>query len=107
MRITVWESQKLLVSIDPLRFTSEKELLEALKVQSCPDQEFQVRLDDGDKRREFFFDGSDGLDILAVLCHRGMVDVVLSLEIPARSTSRYMRDWVTPEEEILLVRDIY
>jgi len=104
MRITVWEGQELLVSIDPLRFTSEKVLLEALKVRSCPDQEFRVRLDDDDKRREFFFDGTDGLDILAVLCHRGMVNLVFSLEIPACRTSKYMKDWITPEEEVVLIR---
>lgn len=74
-------------------------------MQRYPDQEFNVRLDDGDKRADFMFDGSDGLDILAVLCHRGMVDVAFSLIIPATKYSQYMEDLITPAGEVLLAQD--
>ena len=105
MRITVWEYEKILVSIDPAHFRTEEELLKALDVQHYPDQEFNVRLEDGDKRADFMFDGSDGLDILAVLCYRGIADVAFSLIIPATKHSQYMKDLVTPTGEILLVQD--
>ena len=105
MRITVWEYEKILVSINPAHFSTEEELLKALAVQRYPDQEFNVRLDDGDERVDFMFDGSDGLDILAVLCYRGMADVAFSLTIPAARHSRYMKDLVTPTEEVLLAQE--
>jgi len=106
MRITVWEHQDLLVSINPLRYKSEQELLKALKVQSFPDQEYHVRLDDGSNSTDFFFDGSDGLDIIAVLCHRGMANVVFTLDISAHRSSRYMKERATPDAEVLLESDI-
>ena len=103
MRITVWEHQKALVSINPARFSTETELLQALDVQRYPDQEFYVRIEDGDDRCiNFMFDGSDGLDILAVLCHRGMADVIFSMDIPAIDKSGYLQAFSTPESEIML-----
>jgi hypothetical protein len=104
MRITVWEYHNLLVSINPARFDTEAELLQALEVQRHPDQEFYVRLEDADRCVNFMFDGSDGLDIHAVLCHRAMADVVFGLEISAIDRSGYINELMTPEEEILLAR---
>ena len=40
MRITVWQyEENPLVSIDPLRFKTEAELVKTLRVQNCPDEE--------------------------------------------------------------------
>jgi len=103
MRITVWEFEKLLVSIDPNQFDTESALLKALEVQRHPDQEFYVRLEDGERFANFMFDGSDGLDIIAVLCHRGMADVAFSLDISAADRMGFGDDLATPEEELTLV----
>ena len=105
MRITVWEHREPMVSLDPARYHTEAELLKALRVQQYPDQEFCVRIDDADKRKDFLFDGSDALDILAVLCFRGLVDIVFDLDIPAYGRSRYMKKFTTPEKDILLKTD--
>ena len=41
MRITVWQyEENPVVSIDPLRFKAEAELVKALRVQNYPDEEF-------------------------------------------------------------------
>jgi len=101
MRITVWEFDKLLISIDPSRYDTESALLKALEVQRHPDQEFFVRIEDKNRCINFMFDGSDGLDILAVLCHRCMADVIFSLEISAVDRSGYTREYITPNEEVL------
>jgi len=101
MRITVWEFDKLLVSLDTAKFNSETTLLKALEVQRHPDQEFYVRFEDNNRCVNFLFDGSDGLDILAVLCYRGMNDIVFNLDIPAINNTGYAVGFTTPEHEVL------
>ena len=103
MRITVWEYQDPLVSIDPMRFSTEAELIATLDIQRLPDQEYFVRVEDGNKKKEFHFDGSDGLHVVGILCYRGMSDVVFSLDIPcveSGSLKKYRKEFITPEQEI-------
>ena len=99
MRITVWEyGLEPILSIDPTRFNSEAELIKILDIQPYPDMEYSVRIEDDGRVKNFSFDGSDGLHILAVLCYRGMADTVFNLDIPAADRG-YMSKYVTPEEE--------
>ena len=100
MRITVWELDKLVISIDPLRVDTETELIAALDVQRHPDQEYFVRLEDGKRKKEFLFDGSDGLQFIGVLISRGMSDMVFGLDIPCVETQGYLEEFITPEQEI-------
>jgi hypothetical protein len=100
MRITVWELDKLVISIDPAGFGTEAELIAALDVQRHPDQEYFVRLEDGKRKKEFLFDGSDGLQFIGVLIYRGMSDMVFSLDIPCVETQGYLEEFDTPEQEI-------
>jgi hypothetical protein len=101
MRITVWQyEENPLVSIDPLRFKTEAELVKALRVQNCPDEEFFVRVERNEETKEFYFDGSDGLHFIAVLCHRGLADVIFDLQIPCVTESARHKEFITPKEEV-------
>ena len=100
MRITVWEYQDPILSIDPLRFDSEAELIATLNIQRHPDQEYLVRVEDGKRKKEFLFDGSDGLHFVGVLLYRGMADIVFSLGIPCVENNGYLDKFDTPEQEI-------
>ena len=100
MRITVWEYEKPVLSIDPLRFDSEAELIATLDIQWHPDQEYFVRLEDSKRKKEFLFDGSDGLQFIGVLIYRGMFDMVFSLDIPCVEERGYLDEFDTPEQEM-------
>jgi hypothetical protein len=103
MRITVWEYQDPILSIDPLRFDTEAELITTLDIQRHPDQEYFVRVEDGNRDKEFHFDGSDGLHFVGVLLYRGMADIVFSLDIPCVESgglTKYCKMFITPEQEI-------
>ena len=99
MRITVWEYEKPVLSIDPARFYTEAELIAALDIQRYPDQEYFVRVEEGGRKKEFLFDGSDGLHFVGVLCYRGMFDMVLGLDIPCVD-EKYCWKFVTPEQKM-------
>lgn len=101
MRITVWQyDENPLVSIDPSRFETETELIKALRVQKCPDEEFFVRVERGEETKEFYFDGGDGLHFIAALCHRRLEDVIFDLQIPCVTESIRNKDFITPKGEV-------
>lgn len=101
MRITVWQyDENPVVSIDPLRFETEDALIKALCVQRHPDEEFFVRVERDGKTKEFHFDGDDGLQFIAALCHRGLADIIFDLHIPCVTEEKWYKEFITPEDEV-------
>ena len=82
LTITVWQYNEVILSLDPTKFESEEDVIKAFRVQKCPDEEFNARIDDGERIKDCTFDGDDGLVILAILCYRGLKEELFSLYIP-------------------------
>lgn len=103
MRITIWNYKKDVVSVNPARFDTVSSLIKAIDMQKYPDEEFHVRVEDDDRRKEFYFDGADGIHIIAALFMKGLIDVVFDLDIPSSSgVGNYMANTPTPTDEVSL-----
>jgi len=82
VKFTVWRRGKEpVLGSDPTSFDSEEDVVKAFSVQVCPDEEFSVKIEDGERVKYCSFDGQDGLVILAILCYRGLKDEVFSMYI--------------------------
>jgi hypothetical protein len=78
-------------------------LIKALDMQKYPDEEFYARIEDENRRKEFSFDGSDGLQFIAVLYMRGLSDLIFDMDVPCcNEVGCAMEDLVTPVDEIHL-----
>ena len=81
MKITVRQYGEEILSADPTNFDSEEAVIKAFCLAKHPDEEFTAKIEDGKRVKYCMFDGDDGLVILAVLCYRGLNDLVFSLNI--------------------------
>ena len=63
MDLIIWGyDDEPILSLDPISFDSEKDLIRKLSIQQNPDEEFSVRIEDACGRvKNFYFDGIDGL----------------------------------------------
>ena len=82
MKFTVYQYGKIVLSADPTQYDSEDAVIKAFQVQKHPDEEFEVKIEDGERAKYCMFDGDNALLILAILCYRGLKDEVFSLNIP-------------------------
>jgi len=100
MKITVRQYDEEIFSADPTQFASEEAVIKAFRLAKHPDEEFTAKIEDGERVKYCMFDGVDGLVILAVLCYRGLKDLVFSLNIAdcINDDSRY---WEFGREEAL------
>lgn len=81
MKITVRRYDGIVLTADPTQFDSEEAVIKAFQVQRFPDEEFTAKIEDGERVKYCMFDGEDALLLLAVLCFRGLKDLVFSLNI--------------------------
>ncbi|MCL1882678.1 MAG: hypothetical protein FWF81_02865 [Defluviitaleaceae bacterium] len=81
MKITVRRYDGIILEADPTQFESEEAVIKAFQVQRFPDEEFSAKIEDGERVKYCSFDGEDALLLLAVLCYRGLRDLVFSLNI--------------------------
>ena len=81
MKITVRRYDGIILEADPTQFESEEAVIKAFQVQRFPDEEFTAKIEDGERVKYCMFDGEDALLLLAVLCYRGLNDLVFSLNV--------------------------
>ena len=81
MNTTVKRYGDVILTADPAQFESEEAVIKAFQVQKYPDEEFSAKIEDGERIKYCSFDGEDALLLLAVLCYRGLKDLVFSLNI--------------------------
>jgi len=81
MKITVRQYGDEILSANPTNFDSEEAVIKAFRLAKHPDEEFTAKIEDGERVKYCMLDGDDGLVILAVLCYRGLKDLVFSLNI--------------------------
>ena len=81
MKITVRRYGDVILTADPTQFESEEAVIKAFQVQKYPDEEFSAKIEDGERVKYCSVDGEDALLLLAVLCYRGLKDLVFSLNI--------------------------
>jgi len=82
LKIIVRQYGKIVFTADPTQFESEEAVIKAFSLAKVPDEEFTAKLEDGERVKYVMSDGDDALMIFAVLCYRGLNDVVFSLCIP-------------------------
>jgi len=81
VKITVRRYDGVVLTADPTQFDSEEAVVKAFQVQRFPDEEFTAKIEDGEQVKYCMFDGEDALLLLAVICYRGLKDLVFSLNI--------------------------
>jgi hypothetical protein len=84
---------------DPTQFESEDAVIKAFQVQRFPDEEFTAKIEDGERVKYCMFDGEDALLLLAVLCYRGLTDLVFSLNI-MDCISDNEKYWISDEKRV-------
>ena len=81
VKFTIRQYGEIVLCLDPTRFDTEEEVIKAFRIQKHPDEEFTAKIEDGERVKYCMFDGEDALLLLAVLCYRGLKDLVFSLNI--------------------------
>ena len=82
MKITVRQYDDEILSVDLANFDSEEAVIKAFRLAKHPDEEFTAKIEDGERVKYVMSNGDGALMIFAVLCYRGLQDVVFSLCIP-------------------------
>ena len=82
VNFTIRQYGKIILTANPTQFDSEEAVIKAFRLGKHPDEEFTAKIEDGERVKYCMTDGDDALVIFAVLCYRGLQDVVFSLCIP-------------------------